>query len=504
MPSYIYGASVQGIQSFIFQTNKLTEIVGASQLVDDICGTAFRDFCRSFGHEVIDDNIIMLAAGNIRYLVDEETCQKIVKNYPKYVSNYASGVTIVQAVTKLGDSLKVSKGELEKKLTAQKNRVAMPVNIGFMGLERARRTGGVAFDFDMDMIHRDLGTSQKFKAEKENQKGLFGKFKIGDIQSDQIPFKLDHITAKSDNAWLAIVHADGNGLGLLLRNLLKGITDNEKTKTVLAEFSRNLESATTAAAQTAFDAVGTINNTDTHYPLRPVVLGGDDMTVIVRADLAYKFTKTYLESFEEQTQKFIGQRLTACAGIAYVKKSYPFHYGVDLAENLTSETKKILKKLNGGIAPSALNFYKVQSSFVEELDEMKKRTHYAKAAKVSFDYGPYIVSKDDETLGIPGIEELEEAMAHLADLSEEETNGVAKLREWSAELHDNKEKSDFMMTRIQQVNEDFYNKLKLGSMLNKIVSVPGDDRFEEGIQFKSKVNDLLTLSSFKSPDKKSN
>ena len=33
---YIYGASIQGIQSFIFQTNELKDIVGASELVENI------------------------------------------------------------------------------------------------------------------------------------------------------------------------------------------------------------------------------------------------------------------------------------------------------------------------------------------------------------------------------------------------------------------------------------------------------------------------------------
>ena len=38
---YLYGASVQGIQNFIFQSNKLAEIVGASELVEEICTTKF-------------------------------------------------------------------------------------------------------------------------------------------------------------------------------------------------------------------------------------------------------------------------------------------------------------------------------------------------------------------------------------------------------------------------------------------------------------------------------
>ncbi|RMG80004.1 MAG: hypothetical protein D6714_15420, partial [Bacteroidetes bacterium] len=57
---YLYAASIQGIQSFIFQTNKLREIAGASKLVDDICKELFNE---SF--KVPEENIIMQAAGNV-------------------------------------------------------------------------------------------------------------------------------------------------------------------------------------------------------------------------------------------------------------------------------------------------------------------------------------------------------------------------------------------------------------------------------------------------------
>ncbi len=38
---YLYGAAVQGIQGFIFQTNKLKEIAGASEMVEQICTNEF-------------------------------------------------------------------------------------------------------------------------------------------------------------------------------------------------------------------------------------------------------------------------------------------------------------------------------------------------------------------------------------------------------------------------------------------------------------------------------
>ena len=43
MGKYLYAAAVQGIQSFIFQTNRLKEIVGASELVEEICTSAFSE-----------------------------------------------------------------------------------------------------------------------------------------------------------------------------------------------------------------------------------------------------------------------------------------------------------------------------------------------------------------------------------------------------------------------------------------------------------------------------
>lgn len=43
MSKFLYGAAVQGIQSFIFQTNTLREIVGASELVEEICTKMFAE-----------------------------------------------------------------------------------------------------------------------------------------------------------------------------------------------------------------------------------------------------------------------------------------------------------------------------------------------------------------------------------------------------------------------------------------------------------------------------
>ena len=56
MTKFLYGASVQGIQRFIFQTNDLKDIVGASELVEFICTDLFQ---QTVGEEWTENNRIM-------------------------------------------------------------------------------------------------------------------------------------------------------------------------------------------------------------------------------------------------------------------------------------------------------------------------------------------------------------------------------------------------------------------------------------------------------------
>lgn len=498
MTEYLYGASVQGIQSFIFQTNKLKEIIGASQLVDDIFNDEFITFCKEENIDKSRLDIIMSAAGGIRLIANQEQCEKIVKSFPMRINNFAPGVTLSQAIVKhtgnLDDDIKL----LESQLKIQRNQPEMPIDIGFMGLKRARRTGGVAIEKDKDQTFVDRATQKKNKKPETQTLALFRKFS-GDqkVLVKDIPFDMADITRDHENGWLAIVHADGNGIGLLLKNMKLG--EGEDKKQFYTDFSEAIDRATLNATKSAYNAViiptweeeNRLNNTPSRKPLRPVILGGDDLTLIIRADLAFDFTKKYLLAFEEATKvefkklranyKILSfeEKLTACAGIAYIKESYPFHYGVHLAENLTGETKTFLKNANDGKAPSALNFYKVQASFIDDLSSMKKRTHFAKASNISFDYGPYLIT--ESLPDVAEIKELDKALDFLLQKENKNSKPVAKLRQWSAELHKDQSKAAFLKQRMKQVNSDLYQRLDLENIIK---------------ENKSKVNDLLILSSF--------
>lgn len=452
---YLYGASVQGIQSFIFQTNELKDIVGASELVEQICTEAFEPFEKLGGTSVVK------AAGNIKFIFNtREACARAVMEFPKKVMNMASGVTISQAVVSFtGDTFEQAVFSLEERLKEQRNHPVNSLSVGWTGVLRSRKTGLPAVlckTKSKDFL--DKATLQKRTSVGEAHMRLAEKsFGRKNLQG-RIAYNISDLVRK--NNWIAVVHADGNGLGAIVQTI-------GQKPDVLKAFSEALDQATCKSAQIAFEVFA-----DEEYekiPLRPIVLGGDDMTVIIRGDKAIAYTEAYLHAFEQQTkenltevcshfpdllpeQKNILERgLTACAGIAFVKVNYPFHYAYQLAEMLCGVAKKDAKLFDPNHPQSCLKFHKVQDSFVESYQEIVAR-ELTPCAGYSFDFGPYyldrsVVPERRWTVGnlIQGVGILEKA---------EERMGIRSgLRQWMSLLYDGgaemaKQKRERMLSLI--------------------------------------------------------
>ena len=420
MTKFLYGASVQGIQSFILQTTKLKEIAGASELVESICTSSFAEQIGKKADElVLDRNAVLNAAGNIKYIfTDEDSCRKVFLEFPKKVLEAAPGITISQAVVKFdGDGFAEAVNELERKLRAQRNLPAPSVTCGLMGIQRSRATGLPASAVDKADGYLDRASAYKREAAKNHR--LFDKAvdtELGKLFKQ--PYDIEKMTGHND--WIAIIHADGNGLGKVVRQIGK-LPDKFK------RFSASLDKATAAAARKATAAVIKPGMSQT-FPMRPVVIGGDDLTVIIRADLAADFTKEYLKEFEIQTKSLLGgideslaDGLTACAGIAYIKSSFPYYYGYSLAEELCSAAKK-----GSNRAHSCLMFHKVQDSFILSYEDIEKR-ELTVNEELSFRFGPYYL-ESDVPVGKWSIDKLQTTVAKI----DSEDGNVVKsgIRQW--------------------------------------------------------------------------
>lgn len=513
---FLYGAAVQGIQGFIFQTNKLREIVGASELVEEICTTKFKRLFDSVGVTYNEDNCILHAAGNIKYIFDnQEDCMKVVRVFPKAIFEFAHGITVSQAVVKYdGDKFKTAVNELEKRLRTQRNKPMRSATLGLMGIERSRQTGlPVTFVKEekrfgkTEEIHVDEGTRAKLyedpsgvrlKTTKKLCEKAFGM--SFDDDDDRIAYNIEDITQKND--WIAIIHADGNGLGQVVQ---KVGYDPVKFKA----FSEKLDEATTASAISAYKAVKEQFNDSEVIPIRPIVLGGDDLTLVCRADLALDFVETFIQEFENNTRKMLvhngesllanvfenetDKRLTACAGIAYIKSSFPFYYGYNLAEALCSQAKKDAKnkqeiKEGKELPMSCLMFHKVQDSFTEDWDAIVKR-ELTPQPNITFQYGPYYLNEKTDRMTVANLKK------YARELEGKEGNAVkSHLRQWMSILHDYPKMAQQKLLRLKTMTTN--------KVLMKLIDEVTFDYLDESAPYKSPVYDILTIHTIKNQQTK--
>lgn len=446
MSKYLYGAAVQGIQDFIFKTNELRHIVGASELVEQICTSAFDEFAKN-GESVVR------AAGNIKFIFDsEEDCRKAVREFPKKVMTMAPGITISQAVVLYDNDFGKAIDQIEALLKIQRNKPQRSVTYGLMGMKRANNTGLPVVKIAGKEDYKDEPTVQKECY--VDTEGLCEKsFGISPIPKSAVAKNINDITGKND--WIAIIHADGNGLGKVVQKV-------GKNKDIFSRFSRELDAATKEAAQLAYRSIESKFTDRKIIPIRPVVLSGDDLTVIIRGDLAIAYTDAFIKAFEEKTQEHLGgilrqesvfadgeDSLTACAGIAFIKSSYPFYYGYQLAEELCGYAKKDTKAIHGAdsnhLPPSCLLFHKIQDSFIISYEDIIKRELTA-SEDLSFKAGPYYIYPQNEK---NTVNDLIDASTLL---NIENGDGVKSgLRNWVSLRLENKSKADQRKERMLQI-----------------------------------------------------
>jgi hypothetical protein len=140
----------------------------------------------------------------------------------------------------------------------------------------------------------------------------------------------------------------------------------------------------------------------------PLVLGGDDLTVLMDGRYALLFARAFLAAFEKKTaegdlihrvaQKALNAgRLSACAGVALVKPHFPFHNAYDLAEALLKSAKTVKRRVTHRGSPntpyscSALDFHILFDSVHTELDDIRERLS-TDGGNTRLNAAPYVVT----------------------------------------------------------------------------------------------------------------
>jgi len=448
---YIVLIETSGNQNYIFSTNKLKENIGASELtyrsgtkwvldaVGEITGSnslqIWKDSDRlrkllldptinpPIENLATKIEIIIAASGKTLLLVKSDVdAKKIIQAVSYKALREAPGLEIAGVFCKF-DWNSETLGEINKKVHKEYERVRSlkpSVDLRFLRLPVVDEcaTSGlpaskVLQNPEKELVPTSLVSEIKQKAHDEGinrvKALLHSDSRYQNHYLAEDADDLEEVKKYDQNAkeidWLSVVHADGNGLGeifLKFHEHLKFATPNWNRDYVnaLRKFSLALDICTEKAFLQALSALQPYpkqKKGQTLIPLIPLILGGDDLTVICDGRYAIPFTHKFLIEFEKETtisqigvgniiaevaEKALGVgRLSACAGIAVIKPHFPFSVAYELAEGLMRSAKEVKKVVQHPEQTtektpypcSALDFHILYDSSDVELEQIRKK-----------------------------------------------------------------------------------------------------------------------------------
>lgn len=200
--------------------------------------------------------------------------------------------------------------------------------------------------------------------------------------------------------WVAVVHADGNGMGRVFGQLGRRAAERG---TDYAGAYRELSLALEVATLRAFDAaLSEIARERGQLLLVPLVLGGDDLTVLCAGQRALPFVRRYLGRFEDECRNGVitlwsGGGLTAAAGIAIVKPHFPFHAAYDLAEGLLDGAKRWSRREAGG--STSFDFLLLHDSVAGDVQSLRADRWTSRDRSIALWAGPYLLASEGAPAG---------------------------------------------------------------------------------------------------------
>ncbi|WP_016949982.1 hypothetical protein [Anabaena sp. PCC 7108] len=405
-----------GIQGYIFSSNRLRENIGASHLVSEVTDDWVKETLDELGVPENQQNkpietsefnaeIVYAGGGNTLILFkSREIAISFTRILSKRVLEKAPGINLVVAHADFDwdeDNLyqvvkDLMEGEIDHRkheripsapllglgVTAVCNSTQLPA------VDRSNKYIQYGDEEEADSYLISTETKQKLKAvDRANKKlqDMFADVVDGDIY--QFPYRTDHLgRSQRESSYVAIVHADGNGMGKRFQKYGEDAKNNRDYIERMGDFSKSVHKAGKNALKAVVEVItksikegkvvgklGEFQLKEKYLPFRPLVYGGDDITFICEGRIGLELATLFLQKFEEQDVAD-GEKLTACAGVCVVKTHYPFARAYKISDELCKEAKKFVKE-NKESEPdgfSAIDWHLAASGLLGSISEIRK------------------------------------------------------------------------------------------------------------------------------------
>jgi hypothetical protein len=207
--------------------------------------------------------------------------------------------------------------------------------------------------------------------------------------------------------YLALVHADGNRIGLRYNEWKKKAPADPVAKEAHGQaFYHSMRVAVRRALMAAIEQTFTYPNGFRPYEI--LMLGGDDLLLACRTNMALEFARRYGCALECHLLAD-GKPADAAIGVAVAKCTYPLHRLQELAESLAASAKRLYRALPENEKCSVVDWQVITQSWFADVAgarQESERLRYiinGSEETLLFTARPYKVRGDGPSLSLDGL-----------------------------------------------------------------------------------------------------
>lgn len=475
---FVYQFEAINIQQYILTSSKLKEMVGASQLLEYLTADVLTVAITTQGFEVVcvapKENEVVFArrVGGVFLAIFETSsnAKNFAQTWPLTVQQFMPGLAFSCASSE-GVSIKQCITDIRCTLQAQKNLPIATLPETTPISQRNPQTG-------LPMSEGNLDLSSYAKSNFSINNAFSGWLSTNNQADCQFPVCFDHLnigdckegkkfpfSGNASEHYVAIVHMDGNGIGQYIKSFIEVIGDDFIRQ--YRNFSQMLETISKQATQKATDWLieeFRKDNKGQALPIRPLVLSGDDITFIIKANYAIEFVQKLALAFEEISTTELKKLstsgtsvfpsyLTISTGLVFLRSNQPFYMGYQLAESLCDKAKEksranMILEEGKSIMPATLSFHLISNSQFGDADmQIQQELTTINGKLLSL-----LVYSIKEASGIIALDKLTALAACFGE--EEEKLNISFLRKLATMLHQNPAHSKRMLSRYKEVNKN--------------------------------------------------
>lgn len=383
---FLARVEVDGKQRWVFETDRLRDAVGASFLVASL-GEVAKD-------HLGDGTEILATSGHAEALFDRaDAARDWVDIITRHFAKEAPGMEVAGVVVPLGSGL-VQARSAARQAAEQgvRARLARPdmTGRGLPWLLPCHYSGRPAEDAEL-YPRKEHTSGRRGGAGVVARRAVFAQTRerVADwlrksdwpdelVRTVQEAYFWQFDASKDEqqgptealaepDTWRAVVHIDGSGFGALFDEAGEHVDTPEGLKK-FRELSASVEQLGFQALARALLELKGVVDPDwwDRFPVYPLLVGGDDLTLVMDGRWALFLARRYLHHFEQIAAGF-GQDLRAGAGVAIVKHHFPFRLAYGLAAELCTTAKRRHK------TTSSIDWHVVYDASPPDLTELRAR-----------------------------------------------------------------------------------------------------------------------------------